>query len=114
MLFLRPEALAGAALLRSMTPLPDTPRARLDQKPVLILSGAVDPIVPPEDAARLAAMLSAAGAEVQHHTVPVGHGLSQADVAITKAWLDAIGAPNASTDAPPNDGTFSAGERTAP
>src|SRR4051794_16865487 len=114
MLFLRPESLAGAALLRATVPLPEAPAGGLEGKPVLVLSGAVDPMVRPEDAARLTAMLSAAGAEVQHRTVPVGHGLSQADVAITKAWLDAIGPRIASTDASPSSGTCSAGERTAP
>jgi phospholipase/carboxylesterase len=85
---LRPEALAGAALLRAMVPLADAPAADLAGKPVLILSGASDPIVPAENAARLAAILKAAGAVVDHRTLPVGHGLSQSDVAIGKAWLD--------------------------
>jgi phospholipase/carboxylesterase len=85
---LRPEALAGAALLRAMVPLTDPPAADLAGKPVLILSGASDPIVPAENAARLAAILKAAGAVVDHRTLPVGHGLSQSDIAIAKAWLD--------------------------
>jgi phospholipase/carboxylesterase len=85
---LRPEALAGAALLRAMVPLADPPAADLAGKPVLILSGASDPIVPAENAARLAGVLRAGGAVVDHRTLPVGHGLSQSDVAIAKAWLD--------------------------
>jgi predicted esterase len=32
--------------------------------------------------------LRKAGADVQHRTLPIGHGLSQADVAITKAWVE--------------------------
>jgi phospholipase/carboxylesterase len=87
LLLLRPEALAGAALLRAMVPLRDPPAADLAGRPVLILSGAADPIVPAGNAARLAAMLAAAGAEVRHETVPAGHGLSQADLAVTKDWL---------------------------
>jgi phospholipase/carboxylesterase len=112
MLFLRPEALAGAVLLRAMTPLPGVPTARLDQKPVLILSGAVDPIVPADDSARLAATLSAAGAEVQHRTVPVGHGLSQADVGIAKAWLATVGPRIGAAAASTNDALFSTGGRS--
>ena len=54
LLQLRPEALAGAALLRAMVPLQDPPAADLTGKPVLILSGASDPIVPAENARRLA------------------------------------------------------------
>jgi phospholipase/carboxylesterase len=85
---LRPEVLAGAVLLRAMVPLSDAPVRRLDDKPVLILSGAADPIVPAENAARLASILKGAGAVVDHRTLPTGHGLSQADVALTKTWLD--------------------------
>jgi phospholipase/carboxylesterase len=89
-LLLRPEALAGAALLRAMVPLEDPPPAELGGKPVLLLSGALDPIVPADNAARLAALLASAGAVVQARTLPTGHGLSQADVALTKAWLDRL------------------------
>ena len=95
LLLLRPEALAGAALLRAMVPLGDPPPADLTGKPVLLLSGAVDPIVPAENAARLAAMLGRAGADVRHQTLPVGHGLSQADMAITKQWIDHLSPPAA-------------------
>jgi phospholipase/carboxylesterase len=90
LLLLRPEALAGAVLLRAMVPLRDPPAADLAGKPVLLLSGAADPLVPAENAARLAAMLAQAGAEVRHETVPAGHGLSQADLAIAKDWLDRL------------------------
>ena len=85
LLLLWPAALAGAALLRAMVPLSDPPPADLAGKPVLLLTGAADPIVPAENAARLAAMLRKAGADVRHQTLPIGHGLSQADVAIAKA-----------------------------
>jgi phospholipase/carboxylesterase len=87
-MLLRPDALAGAVLMRAMVPLADPPPARLDGAPVLILSGAADPLVPAENAARLAAMLEQAGAAVRHETVSAGHNLSQADVAIAGAWFD--------------------------
>lgn len=87
-LLLRPDALAGGALLRAMVPLAEPPAAELDGKPVLILSGAMDPIIPAENAARLAAMLEAAGAVVDHRTLPASHGLTQADLGLTKAWLE--------------------------
>jgi len=88
MLLLRPAALAGAALLRSMVPFADPPEVDLEGKPVLILSGATDPIVSAADAARLAALFEEAGADVRSERLPAGHGLSQADVRITKAWLE--------------------------
>jgi phospholipase/carboxylesterase len=89
LLLLHPEVLGGAVLLRAMAPLAAPPVANLAGKPVLILSGSADPIIPPDNAARLAATLRADGASVEHKTLPVGHGLSQADVTLAKAWFDA-------------------------
>jgi phospholipase/carboxylesterase len=86
-LLLRPEALAGAVLIRGMVPLSQPPAAALSGKPVLILSGSMDPMVSADNVARLAAQLSNAGADVQHRTLPAGHGLSQADVALTRDFL---------------------------
>jgi phospholipase/carboxylesterase len=93
LLLLHPGALAGAALLRAMVPLRDPPPADLHGTPVLLLSGAADPIVPVENAARLARTLGHAGAIVTHRTMPVGHGLSQADLAVTSAWLAELATP---------------------
>ena len=87
MLLLHPDALAGAVLLRPMVPLSDAAPADLAGRPVLMLSGAADPIVPAENAARLAALLTAAGARVEHDTLPAGPGLSQADLARVEAWM---------------------------
>jgi len=87
LLLLRPGTLAGAALLRAMVPLSDPPAADLKGTRVLLLSGAAAPIVPAANAARLAALLGQAGAEVEHRALPVGHGLSQADVTLAKAFI---------------------------
>jgi phospholipase/carboxylesterase len=86
-LLLRPEALAGAALLRAMVPVTGPPKTDLSRKRILVLSGAMDPIVPAENAARLVAMLQEAGAEVTYQSLPAGHGLSQPDVQILTRWL---------------------------
>lgn len=86
-LMLRPDVLAGAALLRAMVPLSNPPKADLTGKPVLMISGQLDPIVPEDNAARLAAELTAAGALVNHRILPIGHGLSQQDLAFTQKWL---------------------------
>ncbi|RDJ23283.1 alpha/beta hydrolase [Bosea caraganae] len=88
LLLLRPEVLAGAALLRAMSPFAKPPRADLTGKRVQLLSGAFDPIVPADDAERLATTLASNGAAVDHRTVPTGHGLSQADIGLLKTWLD--------------------------
>ena len=87
-MLLRPEVLAGAVLLRAMAPFATRPAGPgPDGKPVLILSGSRDPLIPSEGAARLAAMLEQAGARVQHRTVAAGHELSPVDVNIARQWL---------------------------
>jgi phospholipase/carboxylesterase len=88
LLLLRPAALAGAALLRPMLPFADPPKADLAGKPVLILSGSMDPIAPPSHAPRLLKLFEEAGAVVRSESLPAGHGLSQADVTIAKAWIE--------------------------
>jgi phospholipase/carboxylesterase len=89
LLLLRPQVLAGAALLRAMSPFAEPPEADLGGKRVLILSGAMDPIVPAADVGRLARTLSDNGASVDHRTLPAGHGLSQADINLLAGWFAA-------------------------
>jgi phospholipase/carboxylesterase len=93
MMLLRPEAVAGALLLRAMVPLQAAPRADLREKPVLIVSGQLDPIIPADNSASLAAMLKSAGADVQQSVLPIGHGLSQADITVGRAWMDTVRVP---------------------
>ncbi|SCB47581.1 phospholipase/carboxylesterase [Bradyrhizobium yuanmingense] len=87
LLLLQPDVLAGAILLRAMVPLSDPPKAALDGKPVMLLSSQADPIVPAGNSARLAALLSDAGARVDHKVLPAGHQLSQADVTLSRDWI---------------------------
>jgi phospholipase/carboxylesterase len=87
-LLLRPEALSGAILLRAMVPLVKPPQVDLAQKPVLIISGASDPIIPASNANQLATMLKNAHADVQHVTLPTGHNLTQNDVTLATKWLN--------------------------
>ncbi|MCJ2127092.1 alpha/beta hydrolase [Methylobacterium sp. J-077] len=90
LLMLHPEVLAGAVLIRPMVPLAEPPAAALAGKPVLMLSGAMDPIVPAENASRLAQQLTTVGAAVEHRILPVGHGLSQADVGLAADWVRSL------------------------
>ncbi len=87
LLLMKSRALSGAILLRAMVPLTDPPGADLTGKPVLILSGRRDPIVPADNADALAVMLSTAGAKVDHRILPVGHQLSQADLTLARTWI---------------------------
>jgi phospholipase/carboxylesterase len=86
-LLLRPEVLSGAILLRAMVPLTAAPPVDLAAKPVLIISGAQDPIVAAENAARLADLLRASRAAVELRVLPAGHGLSDPDVTMAQQWL---------------------------
>jgi phospholipase/carboxylesterase len=97
LLLLKPDALAGAILLRAMVPLLDPPKANLVKpelggKPILLLSGQADPIVPSSNSAKLAALLSDAGARVEHKVLPAGHQLSQADVTLARNWMSSVDA----------------------
>jgi phospholipase/carboxylesterase len=89
MLLLRSDVLAGAMLLRAMVPLREVPKADLARKPVLIVSGRSDPIIPSANSMQLAAMLADAGADVQHRVLPAGHQLSQTDLKLAREWLEA-------------------------
>jgi phospholipase/carboxylesterase len=86
-MLLRPDILSGATLLRAMVPLSQPPQVDLSGKRVLIVSGKHDPIIAAENSARLRDLLSARGATVEAHTLPVGHQLSQADLTLASRWL---------------------------
>jgi phospholipase/carboxylesterase len=97
LLLLKPDVLAGAILLRAMVPLSDPPKTNLVKpnlagKPVLLLSGQADPIVPASNSAKLAALLSEASARVDHKVLPAGHQLSQADVTLARNWIGSVDA----------------------
>jgi len=87
-LLLRPEVLAGALLLRATLPLAHPAPMDLTGKPVLILSGATDPIIRADGAERLASTLEQYGADIRRRVLPVGHELTQADITIARQWLD--------------------------
>jgi phospholipase/carboxylesterase len=90
MMMQRPQALAGAVLLRAMVSLAEPANSDLTGKKVLILSGAQDPIVPADIAAGLAAQLRERNASVEQRILPAGHGLTSADVTLAAAWLKAF------------------------
>lgn len=87
MLLLRPEAIRSGIFLRAMVPLSEPPVVDLTGKRVLLLSGAVDPIVPPENSRRLAAILREANAEVYAQALPASHGLTPQDVSLSQQWM---------------------------
>ena len=87
LLLLRPEALAGAVLMRGTVPLVPDPLPNLHGIPVLVLSGAADPMAAPGSRDVLAQLLKQAGADVTAVTVDAGHGLIPQDLALASRWL---------------------------
>src|ERR1700720_3336188 len=86
-LLLRPEVPARAILFRAMVPIVPPQPPNLAHARVLISSGAHDPIVPVENAERLAAMLREAGANVTLRFETAGHPLTPGDLTAAKEWL---------------------------
>lgn len=87
LLLLRPGVLCSAALLRPMVPLiPETP-PDLKAVPVLVAAGNQDPIVPPENARQLVAILRSAGADVTVSFENAGHSLTDGTIETAKRWL---------------------------
>ena len=87
LMVLHPDVLAGGALMRAMFTLAPASPPVLTGTRVLLAEGALDPIVPRASAERLAALLTDSGADVTLHWEPTGHGLTQADAAVTKRWF---------------------------
>ena len=87
LLLQRPNALAGAILIRAMMPFDPVHNAKLDGVPVLVLNGSADPIVPPEMSERLVETLRRAGADVRYELLPAGHQLTQEDFSLAAEWL---------------------------
>jgi predicted esterase len=86
-LLLRPGVIKSAILLRAMVPLTPAAPPDLAGTRVLICSGKRDPIIPVENAERLAAMLRKTGAEVTLRFEEAGHQLVFDEIAAAKNWL---------------------------
>jgi len=85
----RPEAFAGAALLRPAHVPVDPPRGRLDGRRALVVLGTADPAHAQGEAA--AAYLTSAGAEVEVVRLKLGTVLWDPDVEALREWLAAFG-----------------------
>jgi phospholipase/carboxylesterase len=83
----RPAALAGAVLLRAMAPFRQPPKVDLTGKPILMIEGAGDRMIPADSTARLAETFAEAGAAFKQELVPTGHQLSERDVVLAREWI---------------------------
>lgn len=89
LLLQRPEALAGAVLLRAMVPYEPDAVPDLTAKAVAVLGGRRDPYSHQEVSERLAEILRRGGADVEVRLAEAGHELSQQDLVAARAWLAA-------------------------
>lgn len=89
MLLLHPGVLRRAVLLRAMIPLIPDKNPDLTGTRVFLASGLSDPILPIDNARRLAAMLSGAGAEVDFQEINAGHQLTAAELDAARVWIAA-------------------------
>jgi phospholipase/carboxylesterase len=87
MLLRRPEALAGAALLRATLPYEPETTPALDGRRVLLATGTRDPYVTEEQSDRLAALLREGGADVTYLKAERGHELAPDEPAAVGDWL---------------------------
>lgn len=87
-LLLRPGILQGAILLRAMVPLEPEMKPDLSKSKVFLASGIHDPILPLENARRLAGMIQQAGAHLEANEFDTGHQLTKDDMRMAKEWMD--------------------------
>jgi len=90
LLLSQPAALSGAVLLRATLPFEPQILPGLKNKPVLLLLGASDTMIPAASSQRLAAVLQSAGVRLTAKTLPAGHNLTQDDLVIAKNWLEQL------------------------
>jgi predicted esterase len=90
LLLLHPDLLAGAVLLRAMTPFELETLPDLSGTPVYLAAGRSDQMIPPESTEHLAELLRGAGAEVTLDWQPGGHGIGRAEVEAARAWLAGV------------------------
>lgn len=87
LMLLRPEILSSAILLRAMVPLEPDTLPDLSGRRVFLASGLRDPILPIDNARRLAGMLKASGADLSMLEIDTGHQLTSGELDRAREWL---------------------------
>jgi phospholipase/carboxylesterase len=85
LLYLHPNLVHKAVLLRSMPVLSDYPHADLKGTDLLVISGKTDAYG--KYASELEERLKSSGATVDSDVIPGGHDLGDADIPIIQKWL---------------------------
>lgn len=87
LIFARPDLLAGCCLFRPMVPYQPDSHPNLTGKAILMLSGALDPTMPPDQPEQLKAIYERCHATVLLHQSNAGHELTSQDIRVAQAWL---------------------------
>lgn len=87
LLLLRPGVLKRAVLLRAMVPLVPEESPDLTGTRIFLASGLSDPILPIDNARKLASMFRAAGAELSFQEIQTGHQLTSGELDAARLWL---------------------------
>lgn len=83
----RPETIAGAILLRPLSPAPGANFPDLRNHRVLVLGGASDERRAPEDFTLVRDQIERSGARLTARLFPTGHGLHENEPAFVHGWL---------------------------
>ena len=86
-LLLRPGVLHRAVLLRAMVPLIPEKPPTLTGTRIFLASGLSDPILPINNARKLASMFREAGADLTFQEIQTGHQLTSAEIDDARLWL---------------------------
>jgi phospholipase/carboxylesterase/glyoxalase family protein len=89
-LLLHPGAISRAVLLRSMVPIEPEHPPNLEGAAVFMAAGRRDPIIPPAETQRLAAMLREYGAQISLEWNDADHRLATSDIQAARKWLGAV------------------------
>ena len=87
--FLRPATLAGAVLLRAMTPLQDD-LPDLTGKRIYLAAGEYDSLVPTQEIQDLEHRFKAAGAQVTLAMAPADHAFTRPEIEAIGRWLASL------------------------
>jgi predicted esterase/catechol 2,3-dioxygenase-like lactoylglutathione lyase family enzyme len=91
LLFLYPDLIKTAVLLRPMIPFEPERIPNLSGAKILISAGKDDPAVPREQPELLLQIFSKAGAAVEIHWTETGHEITEAELAFITTWLNEPG-----------------------
>lgn len=87
LLFLRPETLGDAILLRGMVPFEPETVHDLSTKRVFLSAGKHDPIISIDHPDRLALLLRTQGADITLHWNEMDHRISAEELQVARKWL---------------------------